>query len=125
MGRKEPKAMDSKTFRPLEKAFSDGFSKGIAEGAHIRKELKEAGLLPDLRSKGDELPYVVVDPGEEETFMLHATCPACGGDIEFSLAELMRCGRDDDRPRPVCKTCGRPAGIGHSKVWRDGELVEL
>ena len=65
----------------------------------------------------EEIPYVVIDPGEEETFMLKHICKGCGSTVEFSAAELFRCGDDIDRPRPKCAKCGRPVQIGPMRVW--------
>lgn len=70
------------------------------------------------------IPYMAVGAGEEESTILSIACE-CGHDVEFSFAEMMRCFRDDDRPRPVCKRCGRPVEIGHARVLRDGEMVDL
>lgn len=72
----------------------------------------------------EDLPFIAVLKGEEETCMIHDTCPECGGEIELSLAELMRCGLDDDRPRPTCKQCGRPVEIGHTQHLVDGEWID-
>ena len=65
----------------------------------------------------DEIPYVAIDAGKEATFMLKHSCKGCGSTVEFSAAELFRCGADIDRPRPKCAKCGRPVQIGPVRVW--------
>ena len=63
----------------------------------------------------DEIPYVAIDAGKEETFMLKHICKGCGSTVEFSAAELFRCGDDIDRPK--CSKCGRPVQIGPVRIW--------
>ena len=65
----------------------------------------------------DEIPYVAIDAGKEETFMLKHICKGCGSTVEFSAAELFRCGDDIDRPRPKCSKCGRTVQIGPVRIW--------
>lgn len=67
----------------------------------------------------EEIPYVAIGPGEEETFMLNQICNGCGSTVEFSVAEFLRCGDDIDRPRPKCSKCGRQVQIGPRRVWNN------
>ena len=63
-------------------------------------------------SETNEVPFVAVGNDELETFMLKSKCQGCGAMVEFPIAELLRCGDDEGRPRPVCKECGRAVHIG-------------
>lgn len=56
-------------------------------------------------------PFVAVGNDELDIKKVWSTCPACGRKIEFPVGELIRCFRDETRPRPVCE-CGRAVQIG-------------
>lgn len=68
-----------------------------------------------------DIPYAAIDPGTEDAFMIRSKCPVCGRDTSISFAELMRCARNDDRPRPVCE-CGHVSEIGHMRRFNEDTM---
>ena len=77
-----------------------------------------------MEASSERVPYVAVDPGKEEEFIIWNACPECGARVEMSFAELMRCSRDMERPRPKCPGCGRQVKIGRARRYNfeTGEL---
>lgn len=68
----------------------------------------------------NEVPYVAIDPGKEESSILKSKCQECGEPIEISFAELMRCAHDRHRERPACPNCGKRVSIGVAKASQPG-----
>lgn len=74
-----------------------------------------AEVVAEREQQMSEAPYVAIDPGEEENFMLRPECQECGELIEISFAEFMRCAHDRHRERPACPNCGKRVSIGVGK----------
>ena len=62
-------------------------------------------------SELDEVPFVAVGNDELESRTIWVECRECGERVEFSVGEMIRCLRDERRPRPRC-ACGHEVRIG-------------